>query len=262
MAATVLVKDVLYRFGGLIHDLSPQFIRVPQVEAINWLNDAQVAITMFLPSACSRIDAVKLKAGTRQSIETIAAVDCKPGDGSTPATAIVGVQFLESFRNMGADGLTPGRVARVVPREDLDAFSAGWHTAANPNNRVDAVMYDPRFPRYFHVYPPIPASPAVWLEFGYTAQPLKVPNAGSEDYSAGGPSTEVIKIADQYLEMIVDYMVARAHMKETSWRDEGKAVAFTSKFVGGLNAIVTSLTGTNPNLQRLPFAPEPLGQAR
>ena len=35
-------------------------------------------------SACAAtgfIDAIKLKAGTRQSIETIAALDCKPGDG-------------------------------------------------------------------------------------------------------------------------------------------------------------------------------------
>ena len=53
----------------------------------------------------SRVDALKLKPDTLQSIETIVATDCKPGDGTTPMQPIFGMQFIRLVNNMGADGL-------------------------------------------------------------------------------------------------------------------------------------------------------------
>jgi len=263
MASTVLVKDVLWRVAALLQDTTPQFQRQPEHELVDWLNDAQVAITKFLPAACSRIDAVKLKPGTRQSIEAILAADCKPGDGSVPAVPINGTQVLDVLRNMGADGLTPGKAIRLTERKVLDSQSPLWHTVTGA--AVSSFMFDSRAPRYFYVTPGVPATGTLWVELMFTAQPIKIPNtgtAGSELYLFSGSSTTTISIADEFVDDLTDYIVARANMRETEWSDANKAVAFSQKFLGSLNAKVTALTGSNPNLQQLPFASEPLGRAK
>jgi hypothetical protein len=262
MASTLLVKDVLWRVAGLLQDTVPQFIRWPEVELVNWLNDAQVAITKYLPAASSRVDVIRLVPGTRQSIESIPAANCKPGDGSTPAQPIYGNQFMKAIRNMGADGLTPGKVVRIVDMDTMDSQSPGWHQTVG--TAVGVVVHDPRFPRYFYVFPGVHATTQVWLEVGYTAQPLKIPAGGlegAEIYKVDGASTETIKIADEYVDDLVDYVVARAYSKDSEYADANKAVAFTNRFLTSLNAKVAAITGNNPNLKRLPLATEPLAAA-
>lgn len=264
MASTILVKDVIGRASVLLQDI-PQFVHWPEHEIVDWLNDAQVAITKYLPASCSRLDSIKLRPGTRQSIEVIAAVDCKPGDGSTPAVPIYGTQWLGMARNMGADGVTPGKAIRVIKREDMDSQNPDWHTAANTAGVIRLFIYDPALPRYCYVYPPVPATPNVWVEAPFTAQPIKIPNtgtAGSELYLLSGGSTATISVADEFVDDLVNYVVARANMKDVEWADGNKAVAFTNMFTGSLNAKVMALTGNNPNLQVLPFAPEPIGAAK
>ncbi len=263
MAATILVREAIWRVSSLLQDISPQFVRHPEGEIVNWLNDAHLAITKFLPAAASRLDAIKLKPGSRQSIETIAALDCKPGDGSTPAAPILGMQLLDVLRNMGPDGLTPGKSIRVVPREILDSQTRTWHTIAGPV--VDQYTHDPQTPRYFYVTPAVPATPVVWVEVAYNAQPVKVPNTGTpgaEIYKYDGVNTTTISIADEYIDDLVNYVVARAYMKNAQFAgNDAKAGNFVAMFTSSLNAKVMVLTGHNPNLKRLPFAPEPIGAA-
>lgn len=265
MAGTILVKDAIWRVSSLLQDVSPQFVRWPEKEIVNWLNDAHLAITKFLPAASSRVDAIKLKAGTRQSIETVAAADCKPGDGTTPSAAILGTQVLDVIRNMGVDGLTPGGAIRLITdgREVMDSQSPGWHSITGTS--VTGYLYDPRMPRYFYVTPGIPATPIMWAEVAYTAQPIAIPNsgsAGSEAYLLSGTSTVKISVSDEHIDDLVNYVCARAFMKNATFAANGPAAAnYTALFTGSLNAKVTALTGNNPNLQRLPFAPEPIGAA-
>lgn len=265
MVATVKVKDVLHRVSVLLQDDATQFTRWPEHELVEWLNDGQVAITKFLPAACSRIDVVKLKPGTRQSIETIAAADCKPGDGTTPGVPIYGTQLLDVIRNMGVDGLTPGKAIRIVPRDVKDSQTPMWHTDPNTAGVVSQFTHDPRMPRYYYAIPPVPATPVVWAEIAYTAQPLAIPNtaaAGSEAYKwTDNTSVATIGVADEFVDDLVNYVVARANMKPVNWADNNKAVAFTNLFTGSLNAKVSALTGNNPNLRQLPFAPQPIGEA-
>lgn len=263
MASTVLVKDLLWRVAVLLQDTTPQFQRQPERELVDWLNDAQVAITKFLPAACSRVDAIKLVPGTRQSIEAIPALSCKPGDGSTPAAPIYGTQLLDIICNMGANGTAPGRSIRAVDRRILDTQTPTWHTISAAI--VSSFSYDPRTPRYFFVTPAVPVTPDVWIMAAFTAQPLKVANTGapgSELYLVGGASTATISIADEHVDDLVSYVVARAHMKEVEWADKAVAAAHTAMFTSSLNAKVSALTGNNPNLTRLPMAIEPLGAAK
>lgn len=265
MAGTILVKDAIWRISSLLQDVSPQFTRWPEKEIVNWLNDAHLAVTKFLPAACSRIDAIKLAPGTRQSIEAIAAANCKPGDGTVPAGPVLGTQLLDVIRNMGADGATPGKGIRMMAdgRDVLDAQSPNWHSETG--TAVSGYMYDPRTPRYFYVTPGAPASSALWAEVAYTAQPVAIPNTGavgSELYLIGGVNTTKIGLADEHIDDLVNYTCARALMKDAEFAGGSALVAgFTSMFTGSINAKVIAITGNNPNLKRLPFAPEPIGRA-
>lgn len=265
MAGTILVREALRRVSVLLQDISPQFINFPESQAVDALNDAHLAISKFLPSAASRYDDIRLKPGTRQSIETIAIDHCKPGDGSTPSQAVRGVGFMGLTRNMGADGLTPGTVIRLIDREMLDAADPDWHLQSRQATAVKCVMFDPLMPLHFDVYPPVHATTPVWASMKFNAQPLRIPNTGTpgggELYLATGASTETIQIRDEFIDDLVNYVVARANMKDAEWADGNKATYFTNLFLGSLNAKVAVMTGTNPNLKRLPMAPEPLAAA-
>lgn len=253
MAGTALVKDVLHRVSVLLQDAAPQFQRWTERELVHWLNDAQTAIVKFLPAAASRVDAIKLAPKALQAIASIPAADCKPGDGSTPSVPIRGTLFLNPRKNMGADGVTPGRIIRLIDREVMDAQKPDWQTATG--TYVQAVVFDPATPRYFAVYPAVATT--WWIEIAYNAAPLPIPNTapqGSEAYLVGGASTTTISVDDEHVDDLVDYVVARAHSVDSEFSDKEKAVSFTNRFLGSLNAKVQAMTGHNPNLRMLPGA--------
>jgi hypothetical protein len=265
MAGTILVREALRRACYLLGDLSPvQFQRHRETELVDFLNDGALAIVSYLPTAGARLDTVKLKPGTLQSIESIAAADCKPADGSTPVDPVLGISFLHATRNRGSNGLGNGRALRVVDRKMLDAADPDWHSTSKAKTEVSAYIFDPVLPKYFWVTPPVSSSTQVWLEIAHNAQPIKVPNTGApgtELYLAGGASTTKIPLPDIYLDDLVNYVVARANMNHSEWADADKASHFTALFTASLNAKVAAATGSNPNLRRLPFAPEPVGAA-
>jgi len=259
----VLMRDVLWRASTLLQDTDPQFYRNAEHDMVDAVIDAQVAIAKFVPGACARVDAVRLVPGTLQTIDPIPAEFCKPGDGSTPALPIAGTLLLDPICNMGADGLTPGRMVRVVPGKAQDSQDPNWH--ASVGTVIKAIVYDPATPRQFYTVPGVHATTPVWLRLSYTAQPLKIPNtgtAGSPLYAYAGASTQTITIADEYLADIVNYVVAVMCMKPSEWADASKGAAFAGMFTGSLNAKVLAITGSNPNLQFQQFAPTPVGRAK
>lgn len=266
MPGTIKVREVLRRVSVLLQDIDPQYTRHGETELVDALNDAQRAIYTYLPSACSRIDAVKLAPGTMQTIESIAAANCKPGDGSTPAVPVIGSLFLGLICNMGADGLTVGRAIRPIPdgRETLDALSPNWHAEAA--TAVTGYVFDPATPRHFHVTPGAHASTAVWVRMAWVAEPLLIPNTGTpgaETYLASGGSTVTITVHDEHVPDLVNYVCARALMKNAQYGAATgmSAEAFAGLFTGSLNAKATAIMGYNPNLKKLPFAPTPVGAA-
>jgi hypothetical protein len=266
MVATTKVKDLLWRVSGLLQDVDPQFNRWPETELVNWLNDAQLAITKYLPAACARVISQKLRAGTLQSIEAIIAADWKSDAGADGASTIYGVQPLDFICNMGADGLTPGDA--IPPPKDrriLDTQRANWHSVVG--TKVRQVVYNPATPLFFLVQPAVPTTgAAVWLRHALIAKPTLIPNTGTpgaEVYAYDGSSTLVISVDDVYGDDLVDYVCARAYTKNADFTaNDSKAAFFTNRFLGSLNLRITALTGNNPNLTRLPFAPEPIGAAK
>lgn len=264
MPGTITVKEVLRQASVLLQDNDAQFVRHPETELVDWLNDAQRAIYKFLPAACSRVDAVKLVPGTLQSIESIPAANCKPGDGSTPAVPIVGALLMDVMQNMGTLGTVPGRAIRPITdgREVLDALNPLWHTEVDTT--VLGFLYDPRTPRYFYVTPGVHGSTAVWVRMAYVAEPIVIPNTGtpgSELYAASGSSTVKISVHDEHTDDLVNYVVARALMKNAQYASTTNAGGFAALFMGSINSKAKAITGYNPNLTRLPFSPEPIGAA-
>ena len=49
----MLVREVLRRVCTLLTDVSPQFVRWSEGELVDWVNDGQLAIARYLPTAAS-----------------------------------------------------------------------------------------------------------------------------------------------------------------------------------------------------------------
>jgi hypothetical protein len=247
MAANTYVKDVLYRVSVQLHDLSPQFTRWTQRELVSWLNDGQRAIAKYVPSSCSRVDAVKLVPGTKQSISSIPANRVIPGDGSTPV-AISGTALMSAIRNMGTDGATVGRAIRLVDRDVLDLNSPDWHTEVD--TKVSSYTFDPRTPDIFFVSPGVHATTAVWAELSYIADPVDVSQSGT--YTWDGNSTAKISIDDTYVDDLTNYILSRAYGKDSeNAANLGLAAAYDTAFSESIRSHATALAGINPNIQGL-----------
>lgn len=253
MASSIRVRDVLEQVSRHLTDFAPQFTRWTQVELLSFLNDGQRAIAKYLPHACSRIDVIKLKPGTRQSIATIDDADIIPGDGSTP-TDVNGNMLLSVSHLMGPNGATPGRVLRIVDRDVLDASQPGWHIApANSQDLPTQYTFDPRHPKIFYVCPGVPQSTTVWAEIAYLADPAAIPDG---NYAHDGGSDVRLSIDDKYSDDLVNYMMARAYMKESEFAaNAALSASHTTIFTSSINAQATAMTGVNPNLTVLPMAP-------
>ena len=259
-ANTITVREVLRQASTLLADIAPQYDRQPEHEMVGWLNEGQLWISGLLPLSTSRIDAIKLKAGSLQSIESILQTDIKPSDGTTPTATVLGTQLLRVMCNMGSDGLTEGRAIRLTVQEAKDMQNSMWRT--NTGSEVKEYCHEPVTPRQFEVWPAVTGN--VWVRVSMNAQPAIIPNStfgGSALYPASGAASLKISLADEYAQMLVNLIVARSMMRETEWADAAKAQFFSGLVVNGLNAKVAAVTGANPNLKSLPFSPNPVGQA-
>lgn len=248
---TVLVKDVLHRISASLGDLNPQFITFPERNLVDCLNDGQRTIGKFLPFALSRTDVVKMAAGTRQNVAKVLAADIKPGDGST-AQDTYGIRLIDVVRNMGMDGLTQGPAINDVPRETLDAFNPSWQTSTSASPVY--FSFDPRNPLAFYLAPGFMY--ASWVEIVWQANPYTIPNTGTpgiESYGCSGNSTTTISIADEYVDDLVSYVLARMWMDNP---EKASSVANAEhQFITSINVQVLNATGQNPNLKSLPLSP-------
>lgn len=264
MTATVRVRELLWRVSGLLSDTAPQFNRWREDELVNWLNDGQLAIAKYLPAAFSDIYTVKTRPGSVQTIDTIAQADWRKADGTAGDRVLYGVSCQDFLNNMGTDGATPGdALPPPVSRKILDQQRPGWHTGSGPV--VRQVIYDPKLPRQYLIQPPAPAANPPWVRVGLVVRPALVTGAGTPEtpvYNYAGSNATLISLNDEFVDDLVNYICARAYMKNAEYTaDPTKAAQFANLFISQLNGYVAALTGTNPNLKRLPMAPEPIGAA-
>lgn len=258
----VLVKDMLRQVSFALSDMNPQFTRWTEVELVGWLNEAQRVVVKYLPYANARIDTIKLKPGTRQSIAHLAPADVKPGDGVALTAPVVGMAVQAVICNMGADGLTAGRAIRLVERDMLDAADPLWHRSTG--KAVTQYAYDPRQPQMFYVTPGVLANAQVWVEVDYVAEPLPVPtpNADTSMYGDQGTSTQQLSLDDRFSDDIFNYLMSRAYMKDAEVAaSAGLMAAHVNLFTASINAQSVAVLGINPNLKMLPMGASPAAAA-
>lgn len=264
MAATILVREVLRRVSILLNDSQDQFSSWPESDLVRWLDDAQLAIVKYLPLSGSAIFTMLLDRGTTlQSIERLVPARVKKADGTTPAADVLGLQLLKVMNNMGADGATPGDAIRIIDTDRLDTRNPSWRTVKG--TKVRSYTFDPQVPMHFEVTPAPPAASDLWVRLAMAAQPAKIPNTGtpgSELYRWDGSNTTTISVHDENIDTLVNYVVARANMEPVDWADLSKAQMYTGLWAESMNTKVQAATGSNPNLSRLPFAPQPLAAAK
>ena len=250
---STLVKDFLWAVSTTLIDTDPQFLRYKEAELVAYTTDGQRALAKYLPRVATRVDAIKLQPGTRQSIKAISAGNVKPGDGS-PAVALEGKLLLEIVRNMGADGLTPGPVVMAVERQTLDGNDRNWHTRTG--SAVDEYVFDPRLQTEFYVSPGVAGN--VWVEAAFAVSPPAIPAPTvAGQYAVGGASTAVLYVGDEYMDELRAYVLARAYAKDAENAAAAElSAAYSSAFLSSLNLMVQAATGNNPNLTMLPFAPD------
>ena len=264
MAATITVREVLRRVSVLLNDSQDQFSSWPENDLVRWLDDAQLAIVKYLPLSASGIYSMLLERGTTlQSIERLVPARVKTHAGATPAADVLGMQLLKVMNNMGANGTTPGDAIRIIDTEKLDTRSPSWRTVVG--TKVRSYTFDPQVPMHFEVTPAPPAASDLWVRLAMTAQPAKIPNTGTpgaELYRWDDNNATTISVHDEHIDMLVNYVVARANMEAVDWADPAKVAIFAGLWVSDMNQKVQVATGSNPNLSRLPFAPQPLAAAK
>lgn len=223
---TITAETVIGKVQIILQDITG--IRWPdETELLGWLNDGQLEVMVYKPNACIDNKSIQLQGGTKQNL---------PPDG---------VQLMDVVRNMGLDGLSPGRAIRIAMRDILDAQSPNWHSMT-PNPTVQHYMYDPKDPKHFYVYPPQPASGSGSVEIIYAPVPPTVPTLA-----------DVISIDDIYQNVLIDYILYRCYSKDASYAaNPARASASQSAYQAALSGKTNAEMATNPN-SSAPAGPHP-----
>jgi hypothetical protein len=160
---------------------------------------------------------------------------------------------------MGTNGTTPGRSLRVVSAEAMSAHNPDA-SDAQQSSVIREYSVDSRMPQVFHVSPP--AKAGTWIRLMYLAEPVTIPYPNTPgDYAVAGTSMQGIGIQDAYGPDLINYIIARALLKDAEGGIAPLAQAYTNLFLGSISTQMEAITGNNPNLSVLPLAPMPAAQA-
>ena len=154
----------------------------PEAALHEYLTTAEEMIVSIRPDTYSSVEVMLMVAGIKQSI---------------PATAL---RLLDVKRNMGSDGLTPGRMVLVTDNDSLDLFESSWGTQA----QVAAIynfIYDEKTPEVFYVDPP--SDGTGYLEVSVSQTP---PVVTSEN--------QTLVLKDIYRNALIQWCMFRAYSIE------------------------------------------------
>ena len=177
---TLLASALINQVSELVQDQSN--VVWTQLECLGWLNDAQRAIVSIRPDASIVNHSITLDPGTKQSI--------------------TGLRLMACVRNMGTDGLTPGRSISLVDRGIKDDFEPDWHTETAAI-AVKEYIFDARLPKEFYVSPPVHASTVVQIEVSESITPAEISLVG-----------DVITLDDIYSPPMIEWALYRCLSRE------------------------------------------------
>jgi len=206
------VVDIISRAGKLLNDESN--IHWTRLELQQWLNDSYTAITAIIPGASSTRATMTLTAGAAQA------------PGIAGLISVIGV-----LRNTAATSTK--KAVSGINRAILDSLVPGWESMAQSVD-IKHWIPDALAPNRFSVYPPATSAAAVEILYSF------VPAAHAlSDAELGNPATaELTRINDVFVPAIVDYILYRAHGKD-SVEAQGPAIAMSF-----YEAFISKLTPT------------------
>lgn len=190
----------------------------------DYLNAGQREIVILRPDANVVVRAVRLEAGsTRQSL---------PAEG---------LRLINITHNMGADGASAGSVVRVIDGEEIDALAPDWHSEPALASEVEHYVYDGRSPKTFYVYRKLRS--ARYVEMHFSASPVDVQVKGVYSKTAN----TAITLDDIYQTPLYDYVMMRAHAKDTDAQSIQESELVYRRFLNRLGLKVQVDKAFDPN---------------
>lgn len=198
-------QSIAANAGALLQDKT--HVTWTIADLATWINEGCRELVRFKPSALSARVGMRLAAGTRQNLDGAAFV--RISDGA--AQALTAVQLLDVGSNLGAAGTAAGRAVTLAERKILDTVLPTWPTQA-ATGEVRYVLYDPKEPRLFQIYPQARANPAMYLELVVARLPVNTLLDGAVALGSGDIDAGLDAL---YESALVDYVLYRAYSQET-----------------------------------------------
>jgi hypothetical protein len=155
-------------------------------ELLGWLNATMEMISSMKPDFIPKNTNLTLVAGVKQNL---------PDDG---------LVLLNAFRSDGAGGYIS-----IVPISEFVRVHPFW--VSDPQGPVNLVLYDPKVPTVFYVYPPAVNNTTITVYYG--AEPVKV----------SATSDSLTGIPNRFLAALYEGVLGFAYTKSSLKQDFSKA---------------------------------------
>jgi hypothetical protein len=210
---SITAATILDRAAELLLDTAHR--TWPEDELLSLLNEALSATALVKHDFYTVQDFVTLAAGVLQTI---------PDDG---------VALLDIVRNE-----TDGRVITQVDKSLLEEANRFW-PAATQQAEVEHYTADPRNPLRFQVFPPNDGTGSVEMLYGAT--PPQVMYAAEE-----------IPVPASYQAPLLDFVLARAYLKNSKRQDLAKAANFAQSWARYVGATSQAQLALSPKVASSP----------
>lgn len=193
----MLASDITTEVSSQLNDDNRVTWPLPLLHS--YITTAEEAIVVLRPDAYSQITVMRMASGAKQSIPTDA------------------LRLLDVKRNMGSDGITPGRVVHPVTSDAMDLFDFDW-TADTEALEAKNFSYDERTPNYFFVDPP--SNGVGYIEISIS----RIPPPTTTD-------SQTLVLKDIYRNAVIQWCMFRAYSIEVdSVSSQRRAAAHESSF--------------------------------
>lgn len=214
---TITASNLFERASIILHDTEATRRWPHDTELLLWLNDGQREAARLKPDVYTQKEARQLSEGTRQPLP----------DGA--------FYLVDIPRNMGTDGLTPGRKITPVERWVLDELRPDWHTEEK-KTEILHYTFDARNPDYFFVWPP--SDGQGYVEALFSAPPTDL-----------GMVEDTISIDDKYAGVLLEFILYRAFLKDADYAGSAeRAGGHYQNFLGLLGMHGQAEVMINPNV--------------
>jgi hypothetical protein len=194
------VNDLISRVGVTLQD--PTYVRWPQQELLNYVNDAQRQIVLFRPDANAVNENFSCAASAKQSL---------PGNA---------LRLINITRNSN------GRAITKIERTIMDVQLPNWYETPINAEGVRHYLYDASDPKTFYLYPRPTASHQI--EIIYASSPVDITLANFTT------DNTTITLDDIYANAIMDYMMYRAYQKDSEFANANRAMMYFNSFAQAL----------------------------